>query len=216
VLGACLVRGPDSRAAVRVRSRLARPAEAIAAAGGWRPGRVAEAAAPGRSPPARGPRLVPVSGRWFTKRALLLHFLLVTVVPGCLLAGWWQVTRALGGNLLSYFYSVEWPIFAILGVVAWWQLVHDQAVGGSFGKPDKVRRSFLHRDDELPSPALVWDSALETPDLTAYNAYLKALAAGRGRKTWGNPRGLPVATGGQGAVELEEVAAGSGGGTEAL
>ena len=57
---------------------------------------------------------------------MLLHFLLVTVAPGCLVAGWWQVHRALSGNLLSYFYSVEWPIFSVLAVVAWWQLVHDQ------------------------------------------------------------------------------------------
>jgi hypothetical protein len=116
---------------------------------------------------------------------------LVTVVPGCLLAGWWQVNRALSGNLLSYFYSIEWPIFAVLGVVAWWQLVHDQPLASGYEAPREVRRSRLHRDDEVPSRPLVWDEALESPELKAYNDYLRALSAGRARKTWRNPRGLP-------------------------
>ena len=135
-----------------------------------------------------------VRGMWFSRRAFLLHFLLVTVAPACLFAGWWQVHRALNGNLLSYFYSVEWPIFSLLAVVAWWQLVHDQPVPtGAEQAPVRERRSFLHRDDEVPSPPLVWDKSLETPELAAYNAYLQSLAAGRARKSWGNPRGLPAA-----------------------
>jgi hypothetical protein len=133
-----------------------------------------------------------VGNRWLSRRAFVLHFLLVTVVPACLLAGWWQVHRALGGNLLSYFYSVEWPIFAILGIVAWWQLIHDVPTQAEYENPRRERRSFLHRDDEVPSPALAWDRALETPELRGYNQYLHALAAGGARKTWGNPRGLPL------------------------
>ena len=133
-----------------------------------------------------------MGNRWLSRRAFVLHFLLVTVVPGCLLAGWWQVHRALGGNLLSYFYSVEWPIFAILGVVAWWQLIHDVPTEAEYENPRRERRSFLHRDDEVPSPALDWDRALETPELRNYNQYLQALAAGGARKTWSNPRGLPL------------------------
>ncbi len=128
--------------------------------------------------------------RWLSRRAFVLHFLLVTVVPACLLAGWWQVHRALSGNLLSYFYSIEWPIFALLAVIAWWQLVHDQPVTSGYEAPRQVRRSWLHRDDEVPSRPLVWDEALESPELKAYNDYLRALSAGRARKTWRNPRGL--------------------------
>jgi hypothetical protein len=122
----------------------------------------------------------------------VLHFLLVTIPPGCLVAGWWQVHRALSGNLLSYFYSFEWPLFAVLGVIAWWQLVHDTPVAGDHPVPISTRHSWLHRDDELPSPVLAWDKGIETPELQAYNEYLKALASGHTRKTWGNPRGLPL------------------------
>jgi hypothetical protein len=129
--------------------------------------------------------------RWLSRRALLLHFLVVTLAPGCLFAGWWQVHRALSGNLLSYFYSVEWPIFSILAIVAWWQLLHDERSEGDFERPRSTKGSFLHRDEEVPSKPLVWDTALETPELAAYNDYLKALSDGRGRKTWRNPLGLP-------------------------
>lgn len=63
--------------------------------------------------------------RWLSPRAMLLHLAVFIVVPGCLAAGWWQATRALAGNGLSWFYSVEWPAFAIVAVVAWWHLIHE-------------------------------------------------------------------------------------------
>jgi hypothetical protein len=133
-----------------------------------------------------------VRKRWLSRRAFVLHLLLITIVPACLLAGWWQVHRALSGNLLSYFYSVEWPIFALLGVVAWWQLIHDVRLETEYEDPRRERRSFLHRDDEVPSQPLVWDPALESPELRTYNQYLRVLADRGGRKTWANPRGLPA------------------------
>jgi len=76
-------------------------------------------------------------------------------------------------------------------VIAWWQLVHDQPVERDFEAPREVRRSRLHRDDEVPSRPLVWAQALERPELKAYNESLRVLSAGRARKTWSNPRGLP-------------------------
>ncbi len=54
-----------------------------------------------------------------------LHALLVVVVTGCLLAGRWQLHSALGGNTLSWAYTVEWPVFAVIGVIAWWHLIHE-------------------------------------------------------------------------------------------
>jgi hypothetical protein len=50
---------------------------------------------------------------------------MVAIVSGCVLAAWWQATRALGGNGLSWLYTVEWPIFAVLAIAGWWQLVHE-------------------------------------------------------------------------------------------
>jgi hypothetical protein len=63
--------------------------------------------------------------RWLSPRALLLHLAVVVIAPGCGVAGWWQATRALAGNGLSWAYSVEWPIFGLIAVAGWWQLVHE-------------------------------------------------------------------------------------------
>ncbi len=63
--------------------------------------------------------------RWLSHRALLLHLEVAIVAPGCAVAGWWQATRALAGNGLSWFYSVEWPVFAILAIAGWWYLIHE-------------------------------------------------------------------------------------------
>jgi len=35
------------------------------------------------------------------------------------------VTRALTGNGLSWVYSAEWPGFAILALLGWWHLIHE-------------------------------------------------------------------------------------------
>lgn len=63
--------------------------------------------------------------RWLSRRALLLHLAVVVVAPGCVAAGWWQATRALAGNGLSWVYSVEWPVFGLLAVGGWWHLLHE-------------------------------------------------------------------------------------------
>ena len=64
-------------------------------------------------------------GKWLTRRALLAHLAIAVWFPGCLAAAWWQVTVALAGDSLGYLYSVEWPVFALFGIVVWWHLVHD-------------------------------------------------------------------------------------------
>jgi hypothetical protein len=38
----------------------------------------------------------------------------------------WQLSRALGGNTLSWAYTFEWPLFAGYAIYVWWQLIHDQ------------------------------------------------------------------------------------------
>ncbi len=64
--------------------------------------------------------------RWLSRRAFLLHLEFALVVVGCLAAAWWQATRALGGNGLSWFYTFEWPVFALIAVAAWWHLIHEE------------------------------------------------------------------------------------------
>ncbi|HLW46038.1 MAG TPA: DUF3817 domain-containing protein [Acidimicrobiales bacterium] len=74
---------------------------------------------------ARPQRSAALRQRWLSPRALLLHVEVLVVAPGCALAGWWQATRALAGNELSWVYSIEWPIFAGLAIFGWWHLVHE-------------------------------------------------------------------------------------------
>jgi DNA-binding transcriptional regulator of glucitol operon len=46
-----------------------------------------------------------------------------------MLAGWWQLTRAQGGNLQSWAYVIEWPMFAIFVVAMWVRMVRDELRG---------------------------------------------------------------------------------------
>jgi len=82
-----------------------------------------------RQPVAAAPRTtayaVAVRQRWFSRRAWFLHFQFATVAAACLAAGWWQLSRALGGHSLSWFYTVEWPGFAVFAFAGWWHLIHE-------------------------------------------------------------------------------------------
>jgi hypothetical protein len=50
---------------------------------------------------------------------ILAHLAAIALVVGFLLLGWWQVRRAAGGNLLSFGYAIEWPVFAAFVVYVW-------------------------------------------------------------------------------------------------
>lgn len=143
--------------------------------------------------------------RWLSRRALLLHLALVIWFPGCLIAFWWQVHRAFSGNGLSYLYSVEWPVFAVTGVWAWWQLVHTdpETVGRRAQERTAAARTgggsspaggpaMLHPVPRTASPGGARAAAEplpvrqrdeEDPELAAYNDRLARLAA-QGPKTW--------------------------------
>src|SRR5438874_12487736 len=121
--------------------------------------------------------------RWFSPRALLLHIAVVVVATGCVIAGWWQLGRARSGNVLSYAYAVEWPAFAVVALVGWWQLIHwhDRP---RVAPDDEEQRAA----EQLPR----WRQRRveqETPELRAYNDYLRELAESGARKTWRTKRG---------------------------
>ena len=65
-----------------------------------------------------------VRERWLSKRAVFLHLGCLLFVPFCIAATWWQITRAEDGNGLSYLYTFEWPVFAVVGIYFWWQFLH--------------------------------------------------------------------------------------------
>jgi hypothetical protein len=135
-----------------------------------------------------------VRERWLSGRAVSLHVAVLVFVPGCAIAAWWQIGRAQDGNQLSYFYSVMWPVFGILGLYFWWLLIHTdyEEVGlkgmrrrqAQAGAPDgaaDVAASPITPAiaAEAPAPA----AEVDDPEMAAYNARLAELSAA-GPKTW--------------------------------
>ena len=100
------------------------------------------------------------------------------IVGICLLAGAWQLRRASGGNTLSWAYAVQWPAFAVIAVVVWWRLIHDDFSPAEPAGDDLIGATPVieRRRDE------------ESDELRAYNDYLAELAAGHDRKTWRTSR----------------------------
>jgi DNA-binding transcriptional regulator of glucitol operon len=50
---------------------------------------------------------------------VVVHVAVVVLVVGFLALGWWQIGRAADGNLLSFGYAVEWPVFAAFVIFVW-------------------------------------------------------------------------------------------------
>lgn len=152
---------------------------------------------------------------------MVFHLLLLLIVPTCLLAGWWQAHRALSGNTLSWAYTFEWPIFAIIAVFGWWQLLTEDPAEVEARKEERARRSREvgpPTPDPIPEPVRLAitvtagpglpagpgsSSATEVEDtevqsveaaaasLDRYNEYLASLADKGKAKTWRNPQGRP-------------------------
>jgi hypothetical protein len=57
--------------------------------------------------------------RLVTPKWLLCHVGMVALVVAFLRLGWWQLSRAEGGNGLSIGYTLEWPAFAAFVIVVW-------------------------------------------------------------------------------------------------
>ena len=64
---------------------------------------------------------------WLSRRAIKLHVVILIVVPAFLALCLWQISRALGGNSLSWAYVFEWPLFAAYAIYMWWRFVHEAA-----------------------------------------------------------------------------------------
>jgi hypothetical protein len=113
---------------------------------------------------------------WLSRRSLKLHAVILILVPAFMALCIWQITRAVGGNTLSWAYVFEWPIFAGYAVYMWWRFVHEAVEGtppasaehgaGGQSEPDADPGRASRREEE----------AQEDADLAAYNVYLAQLA----------------------------------------
>jgi hypothetical protein len=128
---------------------------------------------------------VPARSRWhflFTPRWLGWHAFTVLAVLGMLWLGDWQFRRAESGNALSWAYTFEWPVFAVLGVAFWAKTIRDELKppadpGGAedVDLPPGVARASGPGDaagrEDGPGA-----EAEDDPELAAYNAYLARLS----------------------------------------
>ncbi|GAA0926419.1 hypothetical protein GCM10009557_93130 [Virgisporangium ochraceum] len=113
---------------------------------------------------------------FWTRAWLVRHVLAVTLVVAFLALGWWQIGRAAGGNMLSWAYAVEWPVFAGFVVFVWVKEVRREL---------SARGSSVDRE-ELPPlratrPVPVPDDG-DDDELAAYNRYLAWLNANPGAR----------------------------------
>jgi DNA-binding transcriptional regulator of glucitol operon len=114
---------------------------------------------------------------WFSSRAIKLHVVILIVVPAFLALCLWQISRALGGNSLSWAYVFEWPLFAAYAVYMWWRFVHEAVPDGSPGDTAAADAGGPDAAAPATTPAPETPEELkEDAEMAAYNDYLARLA----------------------------------------
>lgn len=112
-----------------------------------------------------------LSRRWLARHALLL-----AAVSVFALLGWWQLSRAQGGNARSIGYAFEWPLFAVFAVYWWARTIHLER-----HPPDPTAEAASDAKlRQAEADAALRTAAIEEePDdeLDAYNNYLAQLHA---------------------------------------
>jgi DNA-binding transcriptional regulator of glucitol operon len=107
--------------------------------------------------------------RLLTLRWVLVHVAVLVVVVAFLRLGWWQVQRAAAGNLLSYGYAVQWPVFAGFVVFVWIKEMRSARRAEPTTKPSAERAP-------TPRTGPAYDDS-DDAELAAYNRYLAWLNA---------------------------------------
>ena len=108
--------------------------------------------------------------RLLTPRWLLGHVLVWAGVAAFLALGWWQAGRAAEGNMLSWAYTFEWPLFAIFLVYLWIREMRLALGRGPVEKPrpDKRGPVVTRREPEIVDG--------DDPKLAEYNRMLAWLS----------------------------------------
>jgi hypothetical protein len=131
-----------------------------------------------------------MKGLW-TPSWLARHLVALVLFVGFLGLGWWQYTRATGGNALSWGYMFQWPIFAVFVAFLWVREVQHalRSARRQPAQPDAQPRAdrvpgapvTVGRPIRVPArPVAPADT--DDPELAAYNAYLSWLAAHPGAR----------------------------------
>ncbi len=73
---------------------------------------------------ASDPVTVQAGTRLTGSEAVKVHLTLAAGLVLCAVAFFFELSRALGGNSLSWAYVFEWPLFAAFAVYLWWNVLH--------------------------------------------------------------------------------------------
>jgi hypothetical protein len=65
-----------------------------------------------------------VTSRLTGASAIKTHLTLVVGLGLCIAAFWFELSRAEGGNELSWAYVFEWPLLAVFAIYMWWKILH--------------------------------------------------------------------------------------------
>lgn len=88
------------------------------------------------------------------REALRLHVTLVAGLTLCLVAFWFELSRALGGNALSWAYVFEWPLLGAFAIYMWWQLLHP-------GRDNRLNRKVKTLDPSFNGMLERWEESQE-------------------------------------------------------
>jgi hypothetical protein len=128
-----------------------------------------------------------VKSKWFSSRAIFLHLALLVWLALCAVAAWWQVGRAVQGNALSFMYSIEWPVFGVLGVLGWFAMLNMER---ATEEEERERLEYEERMRAEARAARARAEAIEAekqdPLLAAYNDHLAKVAVQPKKKLWGH------------------------------
>jgi hypothetical protein len=95
-----------------------------------------------------------------TKDTIRIHFGLFLAELICVPAFIFEISRALGGNKLSWAYVFEWPFLGIYAIYMWRKMLKEER--GEVAK-SKTKGQVIEADD---------------PELAAWNAYLAKVHEG--------------------------------------
>ncbi|RZU52444.1 DNA-binding transcriptional regulator of glucitol operon [Krasilnikovia cinnamomea] len=136
-----------------------------------------------------------MKGLW-TPAWIVRHVVAVVLIAGFCGLGWWQFTRAAGGNALSWGYTFQWPVFAGFVAFLWVREVqHERRRRASVrdtapaepeateAGPDTAQAAVVsvRRPVRVPVTPAAPDGG-DDPDLAEYNHYLAWLAAHPGAR----------------------------------
>ncbi len=103
-----------------------------------------------------------LSPRWLAVHASVA----LLVVLFCRL-GWWQWDRARAtGGVQNLIYALQWPSFAIFGLVMWWKTIRDEL------NPRAARAREAAKAEVTARRQAVAAAEPEDDELAAYNRYL--------------------------------------------